>query len=120
MSAGALSPIAFGVALLRRLVAEQSRAYDEGGPQVVMVEDIETMASGLEMAGTALGVLPDAPAAAPHRKVLALPAPEAKRKHAGGRPRRLDPDEKARRKKAYQRAYREQRKAKAAAEGAPA
>ena len=115
MSTAPVSPIAFGVALLRRLVAEQSRAYDDGGPQVVMVEDIETMASGLEMAATALGVLPES-AGAP--ALLALPAPAPARKHGGGRPRLTDEERKAR-KEAENRRYRERLKAAAAA-GAPA
>lgn len=103
-----LSPIAFGVALLRRVVAEQSRQTIEDGPMVVLVEDIETMASGLEMAGSALGILPAAAPTTP--ALLALPAPERKRKRASLRG--LSAEEKQRRKLARQREWRAQQKAK--------
>jgi hypothetical protein len=81
---------------------------------VVMVEDIETMLSGLALAGAALGVTP-APISAPARLALPAPAPERTR-----RPRRdaLSEDERKARKRAQNAAFRAKQKAEAAGGGA--
>lgn len=109
-----LPPIAFGCEVLRRLIETQSRQLTEDGPAVVLVEDIETMLAGLELAGSALGLTP-APISPP-AALRALPAPRPRSRQAG------PPKEDAKsRRLEYQRAWRAAQKAKAAnGHGAPA
>jgi hypothetical protein len=100
-----LSPIAFACEVLRKLMDEQARQLTEDGPLSVLVEDIETLHSGLALAGAALGVVPAPIVTRTGVALLPPPAEPPKRGRA-----KLSAEERRARKKAYQEQWRARQK----------